>query len=64
MIHTVNGPDVAIIWSFNSYDEWSKDPGAKAAYEKLYGANSWQNMLDEWMAVSEDYDVEIRSFLR
>jgi hypothetical protein len=64
MIHTANGPDVAIIWSFNSYDEWSKDPGTKAAYEKLFGANSWQNMLDEWMAVSEDYDVEIRSFLR
>jgi len=64
VIHTANGPDVAIIWSFNSWDEWSKDPGAKAEYEKLYGAGSWQNMLDEWMAVSESYDVEIRSFIR
>lgn len=64
VIHTANGPDVAIIWSFNSWDEWSKDPGAKAAYEKLYGAGSWQNMLDEWMAVSESYDAEVRSFLR
>ena len=64
VIHTANGPSVAIIWSFNSYNDWSKDPGPKAAYEKLYGAGSWQNMLDEWMAVSESYDVEIRSFLR
>jgi hypothetical protein len=64
VIHTANGPDVAIIWSFNSWDEWSKDPGAKAAYEKLFSAGSWQNMLDEWMAVSESYDAEIRSFIR
>ena len=64
VIHTANGPDVAIIWSFNSWDEWSKDPGAKAAYEKLYGAGSWQNMLDEWNAVNESYDAEVRSFLR
>ncbi len=64
VIHTANGPDVALIWSFNSWDEWSKDPGAKAAYEKLFGTGSWQNMLDEWMAVSESYDAEIRSFIR
>jgi hypothetical protein len=63
-LHTANSPDLAIIWSFNSYDEWSKDPGAKSAYEKIYGAGSWQNMIDEWMAVSESYDAEIRSFIR
>ncbi len=63
-IHTSNGADVALIWNFNSYDEWSKDPGIKAAFEKIYGANSWQNMLDEWMAVSVDYNTEIRSFVR
>lgn len=63
-LHTANGADVGILWSFNSFDEWSKDPGAKQAFEKLYGANSWQNMLDEWLDVSIDYNAEIRSFLR
>jgi hypothetical protein len=63
-IHTANGYDVVMIWSFNSYAEWSKNPGIKAAYEKLYGTGSWQNMVDEWMAVSEKYDTEIRSFLK
>jgi hypothetical protein len=64
VLHTANGPDVSIIWSFNSFDEWSKDPGAKAAYEKLYGADSWQHMVDEWNAILVDYEAEIRSFLR
>jgi len=64
VFHTTNGADVGILWSFNSYDEWSKDMGAKQAYEKLYGANSWQNMLDEWEAVSVDYNTEVRSFIR
>ncbi len=63
-LHTANGADVGIIWSFNSYDEWSKDPGAKQAYEKLFGVNTWQNMLDEWLAVCTDYDSEIRSFVK
>jgi hypothetical protein len=63
-LHSSSGADVGILWSFNSYNEWSKDPGVKEAYEKLFGANSWQNMLDEWLAVTVDYDAEIRSFLR
>jgi hypothetical protein len=63
-LHTANSADVAILWSFNSYDEWSKDSGAKQAFEKLYGDNSWQHMLDEWLAVSVDYTSEIRSFIR
>lgn len=63
-IHTQNGADVGMLWSFNSYDEWSKDMGSKKAYEKLYGDNSWQNMLDEWRAVTIDHNVEIRSFIR
>ena len=53
-----------MLWSFNSYDEWSKDMGAKKAYEKLYGEGSWQNMLDEWLDVSVDYNSEIRSFVK
>jgi len=63
-LHTAIGADVGILWSFNSYDEWSKDQGAKQAYEKLYGSNSWQNMLDEWLEVCIDYNAEIRSFLK
>jgi hypothetical protein len=63
-LHTTNGADVALIWNFNSFDEWSKDSGVKAAFEKLYGSGSWQNMLDEWLAVSVDYNAEIRSFVK
>ncbi len=63
-IHTSNGADVGMLWSFNSYDEWSKDPGTKKAFEKLYGDNSWQNMLIEWRAVTIDYTSEVRSFVR
>jgi hypothetical protein len=63
-IHTTNGADVSILWTFNSFAEWSKDAGTKAAFEKLYGPGSWQNMLDEWIAVSVDYNTEIRSILR
>jgi len=63
-LHTSNGADVGILWSFNSYAEWSADPGIKSAFEKIYGSNSWQNMLDEWRDVTVDYNAEIRSFLR
>ncbi len=64
VIHTTNGPDVGLVWGFNSYDEWSKDKGAKDAYEKLNGANSWQNLLDEWNDIVVDYSDEIRSFVK
>ena len=63
-LHTPNGPDVGLIWSFNTYKEWSDDPGPKAAYEKLYGAGSWQQILDEWKDIYVDYSAEIRSFVR
>jgi hypothetical protein len=63
-LHTTNSADVALIWNFNSFDEWSKDSGVKATFEKLHGANSWQNMLDEWLAVTIDYNSEIRSFVK
>ena len=60
-LHFKDGPDVCLIWSFNSYGDWQKDPGPKVAYEKLYGEGSWQNMLDDWMGMIEGYDSEIRS---
>jgi hypothetical protein len=62
--HSGDNADVSILWSFNSYDEWSKDSGAKVAYEKLYGVGSWQNMLDEWEDVSVDYKSEIRKMVK
>ncbi len=62
-LHSKDGPDVSLIWSFNSYDEWQKDPGPKAAYEKLYGAGSWQTAMDEWMDMINSYDSEIRSMV-
>lgn len=64
VIHTKNSADVAIAWGFNTFDEWSKDMGAMKAYEKLYGDNSWQNMLKEWEDIIVDYDVEIRSLVK
>jgi len=64
VFHEAGGPDVGIVWNFNSYDSWAKDPGVKDTYEKLYGANSWQNLLDEWSDITEDFDSEIRSFIR
>ena len=63
-IHTANGADIGILWSFNSFDKWSKDQGAKTAFEKIYGTGSWQNLLDEWHSVCVEYDSEIRSFIR
>ena len=63
-LHESKGADVGIIWSFNTFAQWGNDPGPKAAYEKLYGAGSWQAMVDEWNAVKVDYNSEIRSFVR
>ena len=63
-IHTSKNKDVGILWSFNSYAEWAKDSGTKAAYEKMYGAGSWQHMLDDWMDMTVDYNSEIRSILK
>jgi len=64
VIHSPNSPDVALVWGFNSYDEWSKDMGVMTAYEKLYGTGSWQNMLKEWQDIIVDYNVEIRSLVK
>ncbi len=64
MLHTAKSGDVAILWSFNSYAEWAKDAGIKQAYEKIYGAGTWQNMVNEWRDITVDYTSEIRSFVR
>lgn len=63
-IHTTNSPDVAILWSFNSYDEWSKDMGVKDDYEKMFGAGTWQLLLNEWKDISVNYSSEIRSMIK
>jgi len=63
-IHTKNGADVSIIWSFNTFAEWSKDEGIKAEYEKANGPGSWQQMLDEWRDITVDYNSEIRSIIK
>lgn len=62
-LHTAESPDLVILWSFKTYDDWSQDWGTKASYEKLYGAGSWQNMLDEWKDIVKDYNAEIRSIV-
>ncbi len=63
-LHNSNGQDIGLLWSFNTYKEWADDPGPKAAFEKIYGAGSWQNMMKEWRDVCVDYSDEIRSFVR
>jgi hypothetical protein len=63
-VHTGKSGDVAILWSFNTYDEWSKDAGSKKAYEKLFGDGSWQQMVDEWQDIMVDYTSEIRSVVK
>jgi hypothetical protein len=60
-LHGKDVADVAIVWSFTTFDEWQKDPGPKATYEKLFGAGSWQTAMDEWMDMINDYTSEIRS---
>ena len=60
-LHGKEMADVALIWTFDSYVDWQKDPGPKATYEKLYGAGSWQTAMDEWMDMINDYNSEIRS---
>jgi hypothetical protein len=61
VLHSPTGSDVAIIWSFDSYAEWFKDKGPKAAYEKMYGEGSWQTMIEEWKDMIVDYTSELRS---
>jgi hypothetical protein len=63
-LHTTGGPDVSLIWSFDTYADWANDYGPVTAYEKLYGEGSWQRMLDEWMDIINDYDSEIRTIIR
>jgi len=63
-LHSRDGADVGLIWSFNSFDEWQKDPGLKGNYEKIYGAGSWQAAMDEWMDMIKSYDSEIRSIIQ
>jgi hypothetical protein len=60
-LHFKDGPDVALIWSFDTYSDWQKDPGPKATYEKMYGEGSWQMAMDEWMDIINGYNSEIRS---
>lgn len=60
-LHAKDGPDVALIWSFNTYADWQTDPGPKAIFEKLYGEGSWQTAMDEWMDMINGYNSEIRS---
>ena len=63
-LHTSKSGDVGILWSFNTYAEWSNDSGTKKAYEKLFGGGSWQQILNEWLDIVVDYNAEIRSLVK
>jgi hypothetical protein len=60
-LHAQDGPDVVLIWSFNTYSDWQKDPGPKAAWEKMYGEGTWQTAMEEWTDMINGYNSEIRS---
>lgn len=60
-LHTSGTGDVGMLRSFNTFSEWSKDSGIIKAYEKLYGAGNWQQLLSEWRDVVADYNSELRS---
>lgn len=60
-LHGKDMPDVALIWTFDTFVDWQKDPGPKATYEKMYGTGSWQTAMDEWMDMINDYTSEIRT---
>jgi hypothetical protein len=60
-IHGKDQPDVVLVWSFDTYSDWQKDPGPKATYEKQNGEGSWQTLLDEWMDMINDYTSDIRT---
>lgn len=63
-LHTANSADVGMVWDFKSYADWSTDNGFKIVFEKLYGERSWQNMFDEWMDITNDYNAELRTIIR
>ena len=60
-LHFKEGPDIILIWTFNTYSDWQKDPGPKAAYEKINGEGSWQSAMDEWMDIINGYNSDIRT---
>jgi len=63
-VHTADGPDVAMVWSFNNFAELDSDWGTKDAYEKLNGEGSWAELLAGWLEITNEYDAELRSFVR
>lgn len=53
--------DFAILWPFSNYSEWDETgEGIADTYEELHGEGSWVTFLDEWRAIVEDMDEEVR----
>ena len=63
-LHTTNSPDYTLVFGFTTYVDWGKDWGVKTAYEKLNGAGSWKNLMDEWNESVASYDSELRSKIK
>ena len=53
-----------MIWSFSNFAELDGDWGTKDAFEKLNGEGSWDEMIKEWLEITNEYDAELRSFIR
>ncbi len=53
--------DFAIIWPFSNYAEWDEEgANIRDAYVELHGDGSWVSFLDEWRAIVESIDEEVR----
>ncbi|WP_417236411.1 hypothetical protein [Bizionia paragorgiae] len=62
-IHTAKSFDVALLWNLDKYADLDVDWKTKEAHEKLNGVGSWEKMVEEWMTITEDHTVEIRTKL-
>ncbi|MBX7108773.1 MAG: hypothetical protein K1X61_09020 [Chitinophagales bacterium] len=63
-VHYPGGADVGLVTSFTDYTDFGSDWGVQQAFEKLYGAGSWDKMMTVWNEVVVDYNEEIRSVVR
>lgn len=61
-VNSLNSPDVAFIWPFDKYSEWEEEGDSLTdAYDELHGEGSWISFLDDWRAIVDTVDEEIRT---
>ncbi len=64
VINMKGGADYAIIWPFSNYAEWDEEgANIRDAYVKIHGDGSWLSFMDEWRAIVDSMDEEVREKL-